>query len=321
MSQSLVVVLLLVFGVALLVFGGEVMLRGAVGLAKSLKLSPAIIGVTVVAAGTSMPELVVSLGAALDGHTEVALGNVVGSNIFNTTAIIGVCALATTLTTTRISTRYDMMVMLASGAILILLVLNGELSFINGFVLLALQIAFYLGALRFLRQSKDTDTSDSDFEDASFGRSGGLAVFFNVTALLLGTGLLIAGAKMFLNGSVIVARAVGLSEAVIALTIVSVGTSLPELFASFVAALRGQSSIAIGNVVGSNIFNTCGILGITAMVRGIPIYDSMLSRDLLVMMLGYMILIGLSFFKFQVGKVGGLILLSIYLGYTYVLLL
>jgi len=260
-------------GLVCLFLGGEALVRGSVGIAQRLSMSPLLIGLTVVGFGTSTPELLVSVNAAWRGVPDIAIGNIVGSNIANILLIMGITALVWPIRISGATLRRDTGVMIAAALALVPIFLFGEIGRLAGTSLLVGLIA-YLG-WAYLRPG---DTSD-DLPSDDTVPSSIVAILW----VLAGFVALIFGARFLVDGAVSIARGVGLSEAFIGLTIVAIGTSLPELATSVVAAMRRQSEIAIGNVIGSNIFNVLGILGITAVIKPIPVADRFLAFDLPVM--------------------------------------
>lgn len=269
-------------GLALLLVGGEALVRGASGLALAARISPAVIGLTVVAAGTSMPELVVSVQSALAGNVGIAVGNVVGSNIFNVGAIIGLAALVTPLRVQGNTVRMEWPVMMLATLQLYLLARDGAVDRVEGGFLIAAMVAFVAYAV-WLGRNAGTAGEQADFEEmvtASFGAAGRRALALNLLAIAVGVGLLAGGSTLLVRGAVDVASSLGISETVIGLTVVAAGTSTPELMTSLVAARRGQDDIAVANVVGSNIFNVLGILGATALIRPLEVPGAIMSSDI-----------------------------------------
>ena len=256
-------VLMLVLGIGILAAGAEPLVRGASRIALGAGLSPLVVGLTVVAFGTSAPELVVSMKAALESQSAIAAGNIVGSNIFNIAAILGLSALVCPLSVQTGMVRRDMPVLLASSLLFsALLMLGSGLSRIDGGVLLLGMAGFLWWSVRLGRREADKTADEHP--------TGKKAVALPALLVVLGLVLLVAGARLFVGNAVLLARQLGMSEAAIGLTIVAAGTSLPELVTSLVAAFRRQTDIAIGNVVGSNIFNVLGIGGAVSLVAPIP---------------------------------------------------
>lgn len=290
-------------GLALLFVGGEVLVRGALGLAARLGLPPVLVGLTVVGFGTSMPELLVSLDAALRGTPEIALGNVVGSNIANILLILGVAALVWPIRTGDMGLRRDLSVMLAAAVALVPVFWLGEVGRGVGAALVAGLVLYLVAAFR---GAKDIEAPVAP--PMPLWASLGLAA--------AGLAGLLLGARFLVDGAVALARDWGVSEAFIGLTVVALGTSLPELATSLVAALRRQSGLAIGNVIGSNIFNVLGILGLTALVEPVPVAPRFVIVDLPVMVLVSLVLIALIRWRGGIGRIGGMAMLSGYALYV-----
>ncbi|MEX2481935.1 MAG: calcium/sodium antiporter [Gammaproteobacteria bacterium] len=253
-------------GLALLYFGGEWLVRGAAAVAAEFGISPLAIGLTVVAFGTSAPELVVSLQAALSGASDIAVGNVVGSNIANIGLILGIAAVIQPLQVHANIIRVDAPLMIAASLLMLALLANGAVSRIEG-VLLFAGLCAYVGYTLW-QSRRETIAVQAEF-DAGNPRDQG-STLHHVLFIAIGLAALVGGGKALVAAAVTIAAGFGVSEAVIGLTIVAIGTSAPELAASTVAALRGQGDIALGNVIGSNLFNILGILGVTAIVSPLP---------------------------------------------------
>ncbi|MFC0200985.1 calcium/sodium antiporter [Paracoccus rhizosphaerae] len=303
-------ILLIAAGLALLVLGGHLLVKGAVNLALKLGITPLVVGLTVVAFGTSAPELLVSLSAALKGSSGIAMGNVVGSNIANVLVILGVTSLVSVIVTRGHDLRESWAMMIAASVLLIALALTGEIGRLEGVILL-----LALGATLW-RQLSTGRVDQADLEGAELGASWGKI------ALWLAGGLvaLPIGANMLVNGATEIARAAGISETVIGLTLVAVGTSLPELAASVASALKGRADMALGNVVGSNIFNILAILGITAVVSPLPVPPEMLRLDLWVMLAAALLLAPFLFRGISMTRAVGAALVAAYGIYAWVLL-
>ncbi len=311
----LIDLVLILVGLVVLTGGAEGLVRGGAALALRLGITPLAVGLTVVAFGTSSPELVVSLSTALDGRGDLAVGNVVGSNIFNVAFILGVAALVRPAAAHAQVVRVDVPIVIASSALLVALLADGRLGAIEGTVLLA-GAGAYTGYTLWAAR-REAPAIQAEAGEAMPDASGPL--WRDAAYVAGGLVLLVAGARMLVTGAVSIAEAAGLSEAVIGLTILAAGTSLPELATSVVAALRGQSDIAIGNVVGSNIFNVLGILGVTAIVS--PLDPGGIGPvDLGVMMALAVALLPLLRTGFRLDRVEGALLLLAYVGYTTYLL-
>jgi cation:H+ antiporter len=249
--------LLFTLGLAMLFFGGEALVRGASAVARHFHLSPMVIGLTIVGFGTSAPELLVSLQAALEGKSEIAIGNVVGSNIANILLILGISALIAPLIIPARRMWRDLAFMLAATAILWGMLLGGEIARIYGAILF-LGLLIFLGTTFFFGKVEPEPDQPEENQLKAWG--------FTIGGLIV----LVIGARLLVDSAVEIATAYGISQAVIGLTIVAVGTSLPELATSVIAAIRKHTEIAVGNIVGSNIFNIFGILGTTALISPIP---------------------------------------------------
>jgi cation:H+ antiporter len=304
-------ILYLALGLALLSYGAEALVRGSSSLALRLGLSPLVVGLTVVAFGTSSPELVVSLKAGLAGQGNISVGNVVGSNICNLGLILGICALVTPIATTTQIVRIDIPIMIAATALTIFLLSDGTLGRTEGIILYALLLAYVISSVLLARR-QSADTLGAEFGQEVKVSKRGLAVDFLMVAG--GLVLLIFGARFLVDGAVVIARAFGWSEALIGLTVIAVGTSLPELATSLVAAVKKEVDIAVGNIVGSNIFNLLGILGITAMVA--PLDASGISLvDYAVMAAFALVLWPMAYHQKRITRLEGAILLSGYTAY------
>lgn len=256
--------LLIALGLGLLFLGGEGLVRGSAALARRLGLSPLVAGLTVVAFGTSSPELVVSLKAALDGLGSIAVGNVVGSNVFNVAFILGLTALICPLKAELQIIRFDTPIMIAVSALGAFLLWDFSLGRVEGAVLSAGLIAYIVATVWMAKRAAVSPAVSAEFADSVPEPTG--PVWKDVLFIVGGLVLLVLGSRSLVTGAVEVARGFGVSDAVIGLTIVAGGTSMPELAASLVAAFRRQPDIALGNIVGSNVFNVLGILGISALV-------------------------------------------------------
>ena len=305
-------ILYLALGLVLLYYGAEALVRGSSSLALRLGLSPLVIGLTVVAFGTSSPELVVSLKAGLTGQGNISVGNVVGSNICNLGLILGLCALVTPVATTSQIVRMDIPIMIAVTAFAIFLLSNGTLTRTEGTLLATLLLAYVIFSIRLARR-QPADALGAEFGEAVKVSKRGLAV--DLLMVAGGLVLLVFGARFLVDGAVIIARAFGWSEALIGLTVIAIGTSLPELATSLVAAVKKEADIALGNIVGSNIFNLLGILGITAMVT--PLAESGISLlDYAVMAVFALVLWPMAYHQKRITRLEGAILLAGYATYV-----
>jgi len=255
----------LIVGLGLLVGGGEALVRGASRLATSFGISPLVVGLTVVAFGTSSPELAVSLQAALDGRADLAVGNVVGSNIFNVLFILGLSALIVPLAVQSQLVRFDVPIMIGVSIVVLVLGWGGEIGRLEGAVLFAGLLAYTLFLIRAGRREAPSAPEDEDKHPS------GKEWIKDIGWIVAGLVLLVFGSRLLVSAAVAIARGLGISELIIGLTIVAAGTSLPEVAASLIAAWRGERDIAVGNVVGSNIFNILGVLGLSGLVSPSPL--------------------------------------------------
>ncbi|MFO7759152.1 MAG: calcium/sodium antiporter [Roseovarius sp.] len=297
----------LLAGLTGLFLGGEFLVRGSVGIARGMAIPPLLIGLTVVGFGTSTPELLVSVEAAWRGVPDIALGNIVGSNIANILLIVGVSALVWPIRIMGATLRRDAAVMIVAVLALVPVFAMGQVGRLSGAVLVA-GLAGYL-VWAYLRPGAAVAE-----EAGTPAPSSMLVSALWVVAGLVG---LMLGARFLVDGAVAIARGYGISEAFIGLTIVAVGTSLPELATSLIAALRRQSEIAIGNIVGSNIFNVLGILGVTALITPIPVASRFLSFDLPVLIAMSLVLAVLLLTRPVIGRGVGLTMLAGYAAYIW----
>ncbi|MGF1619858.1 MAG: calcium/sodium antiporter [Rhodomicrobiaceae bacterium] len=299
--------LYLLAGLIGLFFGGEALVRGSVGIARRMAISPLLIGLTVVGFGTSTPELLVSVDAAWRGVPDIALGNVVGSNIANILLIIGLSALVWPIKVMGATLRRDTAVMMAAALVLAPIFAMGQMGRVSGLALVACLAAYLVWAYR---QPGETVPEDVDMPASTSTLVSVLWVIGGLVALMV-------GARFLVDGAVAIARSYGISEAFIGLTVVAVGTSLPELATSLIAAFRRQSEIAIGNIVGSNIFNLLGILGVTALIAPIPVASRFLTFDLPVMIAVSLVLTALLLTRPMIGRGFGLAMLAGYAAYIW----
>ena len=296
-------------GLCLLIFGAELMVRAAVRLAARLHVRPLIIGLTVVAFGSSAPQMAVSLQAAQAHTPDIAVGSVIGSSIFNILVTLGLSALIIPLRVSRQLVRLDIPLMIGASLLVFLLAWNEELGRLDGILLLS-ALALYLGLL--LRQSRHSVRPHAEQPETAPA-----SWFASVLMIIVGLAMLVFAGRLLLGAAVVVATDLGFSERVIGLTVVAVGTSLPELATSLIAALRGQRDIAVGNVIGANLFNLLGVLGLTALIAPMPLSVSPNALDFdLPVMLGVAVLCLPVFYSgYRVTRVEGLLLLGLYLVY------
>ncbi|WP_447927762.1 MULTISPECIES: calcium/sodium antiporter [unclassified Vreelandella] len=301
-------------GIALLTLGGEGLVRGAVAGAERLGVSALFTGLVIVGFGTSMPELMVSINAALGQQPDIAIGNVVGSNIGNVLLILGLCALIFPLTAKREVLKRDGLVMLLATFLFIALGLSGELGRLDAILLLAGLAAYLVWAYLGERQAGgEAELAKTPTPPPAKRPTSTLWI---LASLAGGLALLIGGSQLLLYGAVGIAQAAGLSEAVIGLTVVAVGTSLPELAVSLVAALRRQADVAVGNILGSNIFNLLGILGISAFLQPLTLVERMAAFDQWVMLGAAVVLVIFLYTGRRLSRTEGALLLAAYVAYV-----
>jgi len=312
---------LIVGGLLLLVLGGEAMLRGAVGLAEKFKLTPAIIGLTVVAAGTSVPELAVSGMAAAQGSADIAVANVFGSNIFNIAFILGACALVRPLALTGNTVKLEYPVLALVTLLALVITQDGEVNRLDAALCVAVYVGFTAYMVSLVRgQVTAAEASELREEVRELSDEKPIRTGVYVAYVAVGVALLAGGAHLTVTGAVEIARALGWSERVIGLTIVSVGTSLPEVVASLVSVIRGRTDIAIGNVIGSNLFNVLGVLGLTSLVAPLPVSPGLIDSDGWWMLGITLLLFPLMVTGRRIARWEGGALLAVYVAYLWLLL-
>jgi cation:H+ antiporter len=314
--------LLLAAGFVVLVLGAEILVRGASSLAAAVGVSPLVIGLTVVAFGTSAPELAVSVQSAIGGQPDIAVGNVVGSNICNILLVLGLSALITPLVVHQQLLWLDVPLMIAVSGVGFLMALDGSYGRLDGLLLVA-GLAGYLGFL-FYQSQRDSADVLAQYA-AEFGEKPGKRrpVWLNLLMIVAGLAMLVLGSNWLVQAAVEIARWFGVSELVIGLTIVAVGTSLPEVATSVIAALKGERDIAVGNLVGSNIFNILAVLGITAVVapEGVAVAKQALYFDLPVMMVVAVACLPVFFTGHSIARWEGGLFFGYYIAYVAYLVL
>lgn len=299
--------LFLIVGLVGLFFGGEALVRGSVGIARRMAIPPLLIGLTVVGFGTSTPALLVSVDAAWRGVPDIALGNIVGSSIANILLIVGLSALVWPIKVIGATLRRDTAVMMAAALLLVPMFAMAQMGRVSGLILAAGLVAYLVWVYR---HPGDAEPESADMPVPASTLASTLWVIGGLVALMV-------GARFLVDGAVSIARGYGVSEAFIGLTIVAVGTSLPELATSLIAAFRRQSEIAIGNIVGSNIFNVLGILGVTALIAPIPVASRFLTFDLPVMIAVSLVLTALLLTRPVIGRGLGVAMLAGYAAYVW----
>ena len=305
----------IVVSLVLLYLGAEGLVRGSASLALRLGLTPLVVGLTVVAMGTSMPEVMVSVKASLAGRGDLAAGNVVGSNIFNIGVILGLTALLSPMKVQFQLIKIDAPIMVAISLAMVALLWDGSVGRLEGVLLFGGLIVYIAGNIWLARRTA-TKAVEEEFAEGVPARSG--SVMLDGLFILAGLGILVVGARLLTDNSVALARSFGVSEAVIGLTIVAAGTSVPELAASIVAAIKKEPDIALGNVIGSNIFNILGILGIASLVAPLSAPD-IRHFDLWTMVAFAAALVPMLWTGLRVTRAEGAALFAAYCGYVYFL--
>lgn len=315
-------ILMFVGGLVALAIGAELLVRGASRLAISCGISPLVVGLTVVAMGTSAPEVAVSVGAALDGRADIAVGNVVGSNILNVLFILGVSALITPLVVSAQIIRQEVPILIGASLLLLAFTLDRKLSVVDGALLLALLVAYTVFLV--LQSRRETQATRAEYEHSAL-RTSTWDAHWGVQLLLVavGLGLLVAGSDWFVQAAVLFAKALGVSDLVIGLTVVAAGTSMPEVATSIMAAVRKERDIAIGNVVGSNTFNILGCLGLSGLVApdGIAVASAVLNFDIWVMLAVAFACLPIFLTGREIARWEGALFLGYYVAYTLYLVL
>jgi len=316
-----------VAGLVLLVLGAESLVRGASKIASALGVPPLLVGLTVVAYGTSTPELAVSLQASLAGQADLALGNVVGSNIFNVLFILGLSAMIAPLLVSRQLVWIDVPLMVGTSVLMLLMALDGRISRLDGGVLVALIVLYTLFIVRQARReraaSREAAAAEGREDPALPPGSAARSWAVNLAYVAAGLGLLVLGARWFVESSMAIARMMGVSELVIGLTIVAAGTSMPEVATSIIATIRGERDIAVGNVVGSNIYNILAVLGFAALLSpgGVAVAPAALDFDIPVMLAVAVACLPIFFTGHLIARWEGWLFFGYYVAYTLFLVL
>ena len=305
--------LMLIAGLALLIWGADFLVKGASRVAAGFGISPLVIGLTVVAFGTSSPEMAISVSSALKGEADIAVGNVVGSNIFNVLFILGVSALITPLIVSKQLVKVDVPIMIGVSVLAFVLSMDGNIAAWEGALMFAGIIAYTIFAVRLGRATGEAgETID-----------GANRWAINIAMVVFGLVLLVVGSRWLVSAAIEIASALGVSELVIGLTIVAAGTSMPEVATSITAAIRGQRDIAVGNVVGSNIFNILAVLGLSAIVApgGLPVSPAAINFDYPVMIAVAVACLPIFFVGYTIQRWEGAVFLGYYVAYTAYLIL
>lgn len=309
-------ILVLVVGMVFLIKGADLFVDGSSAVAKKMKIPSLIIGLTLVSMGTSAPEAAVSISAALKGLDASSVGNIVGSDIFNTLFILGASAIFTPLVISKEMKKYDIPIMIAVYVVLILcgfVITPGKLDLVESIIFILLFIGYITFLiLRTKKTNKEKGIQDDIKEDKDNGKKMGIVK--SIIFIVLGLAGIVGGGTIVVNSAEAIAKAAGMSDLLVGLTILAVGTSLPELVTSVVASIKKESDIAVGNVVGSNIFNVIFILGASSTISRLSIEQTQLF-DMLVMLGSGLLLCGISLFSKKINRVSGIILFLLYIAY------
>ena len=315
-------VVLFIVGFVLLIAGGEVLVRGAARLAVSMGISPLVVGLTVVAFCTSAPELAVSIQSAVAGKSDLALGNVVGSNISNILLILGIAALITPLVIRQQLIALDVPLMIGASLIVLAFAYDGQINRLEGLVLFIGIIAYTVFAIvQSRRERLSVQAEYAEVLDAP--KAAAVPMWRSLVQIVVGVVLLVVGANWLVDGAVAVAKVLGISELIIGLTVIAIGTSLPELATSVIASLRGERDIAAGNVIGSCIFNLLCVLGLTAVVApdGVPVPVTALNFDIPIMVATAIACLPIFFTGHRIARWKGALFVGYYLAYVSYLVL
>lgn len=301
-------------GFVILLVAGDALVRGAVGLSLKLGIPALIVSLTIVAFGTSAPELLISIKAAMGGAAGLALGNIVGSNIANVLLVLGMPAVLFGISTQDASCNQNYMYMILASVVFIAMGLIGPFTYLNGLLMLFMLAVILFQAYRHAKHSRAAMMAATDDIPQSNG------VWWKIIIMLaVGVVGLPLGANLLVEGAVNIAQKAGIEEAVIGLTMVAIGTSLPELATTVMAAYRKEADVAIGNVIGSNIFNLLGVIGITSLITALPVSQAFVSFDFWVMLTSSLVLFPFIWFRIDLGKLWGALFLAAYTAYIWML--
>ncbi|QUB48822.1 calcium/sodium antiporter [Prevotella nigrescens] len=304
----------IIVGIVLVLWGADRLTEGSVAVAERMNIPQIVIGLTVVAMGTSMPEFCVSLISALKGTPDLAVGNVVGSNIFNSLFIVGITAAIAPMAILRATVMKDIPFALVASVILLMMCLDGRIGRIDAAVLFSLFMIFMFMTLKSAKINKQELEEENKLAEKALKSVPQMSPAMSVVWILVGLACLIGGSTLFVEGASKLATSLGVSEAVVGLTIVAGGTSLPELATSIVSARKGSSGIAIGNVLGSNVFNILGILGVTGLICPMQL-QGITDTDLSMLVISMLMIWFFSFTKYIIERWEGLILSATFIGY------
>lgn len=310
----------LILGLVILIVAGEFLVKGAVGLSIMMKLTPLVIGMTVVSFGTSMPELLVSVNSAVAGNPGIAIGNVVGSNIANIALVLGLAVILLPIVADKQTKKVDYPMMLIASVLFYVAAFDNMVERWEGIALFIILVVFITRMIRKSRKSEKKRIAEITDEDVA-NTDGLLPVWKSLTYLSIGLVGLYFGADWFVSGAVDIAKSFALDDAIIGVTVVALGTSAPELVASLIAAYRKQSDLSVGNLIGSNVFNILGVIGITAIVKPIEVKQEVMDFDMLWMIGIALMLLPMLFLGEKIGRVKGVILSVTYVSYIAIIVM
>ena len=308
-------IVLLLIGLIVIIVGGDYLVRGSSSIALRLQLSPLVVGLTIVSFGTSAPELLISIQSALKGSPDIAVGNVVGSNICNLALVLGFTAVISPVKVQSNSIRIDWPMTMGSAILLYLVVRDGSLIAYEGIIFLVILITYLFFII--IQSRKDVKATNNALDKDEIPDAPSKQIWKDLLFIVIGCISLYFGSEWFVKSAKDLALNLGVEERVVGLTIVALGTSLPELVTAAVASFKGQTDLALVNLMGSNIFNILSILGITSIIREIPIHIDIFNKDILWMLLVTLMILPLMIMRREVGRVDGFILLFVYAVYIY----
>lgn len=307
-------ILILFAGLVVLVLGGDFLIKGSSSIALKMKLSPLVVGLTIVAFGTSAPELLISVKAALTSSPDLAMGNVIGSNICNLALVLGLTAIISPIYVKRNTIWIDWPMTMGSSLLLYILVREGLINSYEGLIFILILVLYLFFVIR--KSRKDINVARELQQEFNLPKSSS-TYLKDFTYIAIGSIGLFFGAELFVSSAQDLARNLGIEERIIGITVVALGTSLPELVTATVASFKKETDLALGNLMGSNIFNILSILGITSIIKEIEVSDVILNTDIIWMLGITLIILPMMLSKRQIGRIEGIILLFIYIYYTY----
>lgn len=311
----LTTIVLLIIGLIVLIVGGDYLVRGSSSIALRLHLSPLVVGLTIVAFGTSAPELLISIQSALKGSPDLVMGNVVGSNICNLALVLGLTAVINPVKVQINSIRFDWPMTMGASILLYLIVREGSIAAFEGILFLIIIISYLIFIIQQSRKETKANISAGDKDEIPEMPSK--QIWKDLVFIAIGCVGLYFGSEWFVNSAKELALSIGVEERVVGLTVVALGTSLPELVTAAVASYKGQTDLALGNLMGSNIFNILSILGITSIIREIHVHIDILNKDIIWMLMITLMILPLMIMRREIGRVDGFILLLVYVVYIY----